>query len=222
MLLTKIEFASLLSYTPSPHDSETQKTKDFAIGLKSNEIMKQYNRSTSSFVAHTLTGYVESDFSDFFNPKPVLVPVPKSTLPIPKSILRGSEYLWVPSVLSKEIFSLGLGNRIVNCLDRKSPLPKSSTSKPEERPKPFQHYDSLSVQKLLDYDPPSILLVDDIITRGSTLLGAATRMAEVFPNSIIRAFAAIRTISNSFEFTKFIDPQVGTVELKGDNSFRTP
>ena len=59
MLLAKIEFGSLFSYTPRPHDSETRSTRDFAIGLKNNEIMKSYNYSTSSFVAHILTGYVE-------------------------------------------------------------------------------------------------------------------------------------------------------------------
>jgi predicted amidophosphoribosyltransferase len=43
--------------------------------------------------------------------------------------------------------------------------------------------------------PEVIVLVYDIITRGATLLGAANLLADAFPGTPIRAFAAMRTIS---------------------------
>lgn len=58
------------------------------------------------------------------------------------------------------------------------------------------HFNSLEVQGVLE-PPPEILLIDDVITYGSTVFGAANRLPEVFPGSRIRAFAAIRTVSAS-------------------------
>ena len=41
----------------------------------------------------------------------------------------------------------------------------------------------------------AITLVDDFVTQGKTLLGAASRLTEAYPGSRIRAFAFIRSIS---------------------------
>jgi adenine/guanine phosphoribosyltransferase-like PRPP-binding protein len=76
----------------------------------------------------------------------------------------------------------------------------------------------MEVQKLLS-EPSNILLVDDIITRGATLLGAASRLAEVFPGAEIRAFAVIRAISSENEFQHEYCPTVGKIlfrESQGD------
>jgi len=54
------------------------------------------------------------------------------------------------------------------------------------------HYDSLRVHKRTDVTG-RILIVDDVVTKGSTALAAASRLAEVYPNADIRLFAAIRT-----------------------------
>ncbi|MDG7031901.1 MAG: phosphoribosyltransferase, partial [Nitrososphaerota archaeon] len=62
-------------------------------------------------------------------------------------------------------------------------------------------------------EPESVLLIDDIITRGATLLGAANRLADAFPNARISAFAAMRTVSNPDEFQREYDPQMGNVRL---------
>ena len=62
--------------------------------------------------------------------------------------------------------------------------------------------------------PDEIVLIDDIVTRGATLLGPANRLADVFPQTRIRAFAAMRTISNPDEFNELYDPCVGTIELR--------
>ena len=84
---------------------------------------------------------------------------------------------------------------------------------PNERPTTIEHYESMIVKERLSR-PAEILLVDDVVTRGATLLGAANRLAEVFPQTRIRAFAAMRTISNPDEFDKVYVPCVGTIELR--------
>jgi len=67
-----------------------------------------------------------------------------------------------------------------------------------------------------------IVLVDDVITRGATMLGAASRLAEVYPEAEIRCFAMIRTMSRSETFVRILDPCLGHIRLSGDQTFREP
>ncbi len=60
------------------------------------------------------------------------------------------------------------------------------------------------------------------MTRGATALGAANRIKEAFPNAKIRVFAAMRTISNPYEFSSFIAPCTGKIKLAGTETFRRP
>jgi adenine/guanine phosphoribosyltransferase-like PRPP-binding protein len=71
----------------------------------------------------------------------------------------------------------------------------------------------MEVQKTLS-EPSNILLVDDIITRGATLLGAASRLAEAFPKAKICAFAVIRAITDEEDFEEEYCPRVGTIILR--------
>lgn len=76
-----------------------------------------------------------------------------------------------------------------------------------------EQFETISVQGRISEPPPNeILLVDDIVTRGATLLGAANRLAEAFPAARIRAFAAMRTISDPSEFIATYEPRSGTIE----------
>jgi len=79
----------------------------------------------------------------------------------------------------------------------------------------------MKVRKLL-FDPKEILLVDDVITRGATVLGAVNKIADAFPNARIRAFVVMRTISNPEEFSEIVQPCVGTIMLSGENTIRNP
>lgn len=65
-------------------------------------------------------------------------------------------------------------------------------------------------------------MIDDVVTRGATLLGVANKLADMFPNAHIRGFAAMRTITNSKEFVSINAPCVGTITLRGNESFRVP
>ena len=121
--------------------------------------------------------------------------------------------LWVPQRLATALLQCGLGRQVAQMLERVRPVPKAALSRPESRPLPQQHYDSMQVQKLLS-DPGNILLVDDIITRGATLLGAASRLAEAFPKAEIRAFAAMRAISTENEFQQVFSPTTGKIILR--------
>ncbi len=116
----------------------------------------------------------------------------------------------------------GIGKQVASCLIRAKAVPKAALSSPSERPTAEQHYESISVQGILS-EPDEILLVDDVVTRGATLMGCANRLADAFPKSHIHAFVAMRTISNPKEFENVYAPCTGTIDLwaTGD-TFRRP
>lgn len=145
-------------------------------------------------------------FGDYFTEGTLLVPAPKSSL-------MQKDTLWVPQRIAEALVSCGLGARTAPCLARTTAVPKSSSSSPENRPKPMEHYNSLSVQGNLT-SSTEIVVVDDIITRGSTICGAANRLIEAFPDARIRAFAAMRTISNPSKFQNVVYPVVGTIRYR--------
>jgi len=64
--------------------------------------------------------------------------------------------------------------------------------------------------------PKRILLIDDIVTSGSTVVGAANRLYEAFPGTQISTFAAMRTISRKIEFGSEYSPYVGNIHLYPD------
>ena len=107
-------------------------------------------------------------------------------------------------------------------MKRRKGVKKSSTAPSEDRPRSAEHYDSLEVEGSIPA-PEEIVLVDDVVTRGATLLAAATRLRETFPEVRVRAFAVIRTVSNPEEFVSIRDPRMEWIRLRPDGeTFRRP
>jgi len=124
--------------------------------------------------------------------------------------------LWVPDRIAKSLVANGIGREVVACLSRAVAVPKSATSDAPDRPKPLHHFETLAIQERISQPPDEILLVDDIVTRGATMWGAANRLAEAYPEALIRGFAAVRTISNPYEFEELYRPVKGTIEFRED------
>ena len=89
----------------------------------------------------------------------------------------------------------GLGSGVATCLSRVVPVPNSALGRSKDGATPAEHRDSIQVQRMLA-DPENILLVDVLVTSGSTFLGTACKIAEMYPNTCIKAFAAMGTVSN--------------------------
>jgi hypothetical protein len=216
MDLDQLEFGALLTYSPHGDSPESCHSKNVMIALKNDRFVGDPPTLISELIAQTIQQRMsELPFRLFFQPNTILIPTPKSSLMQPNT-------LWVPERIATALVRTGIGRDVASCLIRTKPVRKAAFCVPSERPTAAEHYESMSVQGSLS--PPSeILLVDDIVTRGATLLGAANRLADVFPQSRIRAFAAMRTISNPDEFEKVYDPCVGTIDLSeyGD-TFRRP
>jgi len=207
MNLRQLEFGALLSYSPRGNLPRIRHSKDVMIALKKDGFVGDPPILMSQWVAQKIEGgRTALPFASFFQANTTLVPTPKSSLMQPNT-------LWVPLRIATALVGMGLGKEVAPCLVRDKPVAKSASSLPSERPTVIEHYESMSVQGRLS-KPDDILLVDDVMTRGATLLGAANRLADIFPQIRIRAFAAMRTISNPDEFDKVYVPCVGTIELR--------
>ena len=216
MRLSQIEFSSLLSYSPKGTSDEAKRSKDAMLALKNDTFIDDPPVIISQWVANNIKQNKDTlPFSSYFQADSVLVPTPKSSLMLPNT-------LWVPERIASAIVRAGLAKEVLPCLSRITPVNKAATSLAQDRPKPADHYRTISVQKPLN-QPSKIILIDDIITRGSTLLGAANRLADILPNTPIYAFAAMRTISNPSEFNKIYDPCKGEITLRSSgDTLRRP
>ncbi len=216
-LPSELAFVSLLSYVPVVPQSapeEMKKAKDVMWQLKKG---KKYPSGTTvcQLIAQRVYERRSSPiFKDFFGPEVVAVPVPSSSMKKPGS-------LWIPLELATELKTVGLVGEVEELALRTAPLPKSATSSPKERPKAIEHHGSIGViPKLLGSRP--ILLVDDVVTRGATMLGVAARLLETYPDSPVFGFAAMRAISEPADFTGLVSPVKGWITLKGDQTRRRP
>jgi hypothetical protein len=67
-----------------------------------------------------------------------------------------------------------------------------------------------------------ITLVDDFVTKGNTLLGAASRLATVLSSGTPTAFPLVRTVGLQPDVERIVDPCVGTIRRHGGGVARRP
>ena len=131
----------------------------------------------------------------------------------------------------------GLAVEVWPVLRRGYAVRKSALAASGERPSVLEHYASLTVDRSLRgrvADGPSgfvrergairlqLTLVDDVVTRGRTLLAAAGRLQEDFPAAEIRAFALVRTLGRDEVLYRVLDPCEGEVRWMSGDARRRP
>ena len=201
MQLSELNFGSLLSYSPRGDSHHVRLSRKIMVALKNDRFVGNPQIPMSQWVAQTMQQNKNAlPFTSFFQPSTILVPTPKSSLMRPDT-------LWVPYRLATALVRMGLGKEVDLCLTRIKPVSKAARSEPKDRPTAAEHYGTIAIQGSLS-KPDEIVLIDDIVTRGATLLSAANRLADAFPGTRIRAFAAMRNISNPTEFENWYKPCV--------------
>ena len=206
MLLSRLPFGSLLAYSPHGETDAASLSRTLRDDLKRDRVNAS-GRSFSIRMAAFLSGHAQRpELAKLFGPDVCLVPVPRSKLP-------ASGDAWVPLQLALALRDAGLAGETLPLLQRRIALPKAATSPPSLRPLPEAHASSFAVEAQL-LRSSRLLLVDDIVTRGATLLGAASRLNEAYPSTPIAGFAAMRTISSPDDFHGLLDPVVGEITLR--------
>ena len=213
-LIEEISFGSYLTYTPRPESETAKESKNIMLILKRDAKIGTPPKLMSEVIAEKIKKNIEKlPFKNFFGPDVSLVPVPKSSL-----MKEGS--LWVPERIAGALEKQNLGKKY-SCLQRINAVNKASTSINSDRPKPKDHFESIKCKSKLPH-PTNIILIDDVITSGSAILGCASKLKEVFPNASIKAFSVMRTISEENNFTKIEEPCIGTISLFDEKTIRRP
>jgi hypothetical protein len=215
MLLSELRFGAFLSYAPRGDSELMRKSRDWTYALKRDAPMGPDRRPTSQLVAEGVRSRLaESGLSEVLRPNASLVPVPGAGLWRPGDI-------WVPALVADALRRVGLGAEVLPCLRRRHAIRRSRRQESADRPSVSEHFASFVVDRRMP-PPECIVLVDDVVTRGATLLAAASRLAEAYPGVSISAFAVVRTISDPTLFEAIYAPVVGEIVLVGEQTRRRP
>lgn len=204
---SELTVASLLVYPPKGTD-----TSDAARRFVRYRIKQAEARIIEQTVSRLRTIVNEGLLGDFFSAPQTLVPVPGHA-PLIK------DALWVPRVISDAMVAAGLGSAVVPCLRRTCLVPRqSSLTSADERMSPADHVDSLVLEGALELGS-RVLLVDDFVTRGATLLAAASLIRHQRPDIEIAAFALVRGGDTPLSATAdMLAPTIEVVSCESDGT----
>ena len=175
----KIHFGAYLTYSPKGETEIEKQSREFCFRVK---------RTNEEAISKAIARLEEErlpTFERFINEQTVLVPVPRSRA-------SAKDQAWPAKAITDELVSQGLASQSELFLQRTRSVKKSANPRTAKRPDPKEHYESISCEKSRS-EPDSITLIDDVFTRGSTFLGAAAAVRDVFPRTAIAAFALIWT-----------------------------
>lgn len=206
---SEVPLATLLVYSPRGSSDVSRRSRDVCYGLKQGNV-GVLERAMVVLQAQVTSG----TFRDFFQGEVGLVPAPQSA-----PLVKGG--LWVPNLIAERLVVGGFGKSVHPYLVRRVALPKSAYAGPGERPTCQQHYDSIGVSAGL-VAPSRLIVVDDVVTKGRTLLACVRRLREALPACEIACFAMIRTKGVQPEVENVLDPCLGRIGWSGSDVQREP
>lgn len=156
----------------------------------------------------------ERPFQRLFARDAWLVPVPGCVPTCSRSTAAGQ--------LALALHELGLARDVWPGIARRIAVTRSATALPGARPTVRQHYESFAVCAAPASPVHRIVLVDDVITKGRTLLAAAARLRREFTHTDIRAFALVRTLGFLTQLDRLLEPCQGLVYWAGGDARREP
>jgi predicted amidophosphoribosyltransferase len=214
--LRNVAFCSCYIYSPRGNTYVSAASRQLCARLKLGDAA--WLPSYAGVVRELTTRHAA--FAELFTADAVLVPVPGSD--------PSATRVWAAERLAVALHGVLLGKSVWIGVRRRFPVRKSATALNVDRPTTQQHYESLSVPSLPGraavacIAPQRIVLIDDVITKGRTILAAATRLHEAFPHADIRAFALVRTMGFLTDVSRFLEPCEGFVRWGGGDARREP
>lgn len=225
MSFATLPFASCFAYLPAGCGTVCDEGRLLCSKLKSADPAWMPRLAARVWLETTGHGH----FAPAFGSQVVFVPVPGSA-PVQHADWVGERLAWCLKLL-------GLAEVVWPVLRRRYAVRKSAFAAAGERPSVLEHYASFAVDRSLCGGNSArdgvavretrrtelrLTLVDDVITRGRTLLAAAGRLRESFPGAQIRAFALVRTLGPGETLRQILDPCEGEVRWVSGDARRRP
>lgn len=211
-LLSEVRFGAFLTYSPRGRSEVSTKSRMFRDAVKFDRpgVIRDIVTRLKAVIDNYRLG-------DFLAPNVTLVPVPRS------APIKDPDTLWPPLRICQELHAQELGGRILPCLTRKRAVQKAAYAAPGGRPTAQMHLESMAMQEQRALDKAErITVIDDFVTRGDTLLAAASLVQWAFPDALVQAFAIVRTLGLVPEIDRIIHPCVGRIRRNGDEAEREP
>lgn len=199
-MLSEVRFASFADYSSRGTTAPSDSSRKLCGALKAG------NSNVLTSLVTRLGEPAAEPIRPFLADDRVLVPVPGSGR-------TQAGNLWVPLLVCEALRGAGFGREVQKLVTRERAVPKSAFAAPGERPTVQTHYDSFAVHTDL-YVPQKITLVDDVLTKGSTTMGAYRRLRDAFPQSDIAVFAVFRTCNLQAEIASVVAPRVGQLRYQ--------
>lgn len=208
----RLQFAAGYAYSPKGKSEASVRSRQLCERVKkgSQNWIRSYVTCLRSEVAN------KPRLCRFFPQRTLLVPVPNS--PLSTSTPASG---WVARSVALALKEAGLAEDVWIGLRRTLSVEKSAAAWMWERPTVLQHFLSFDLDEP-PRTPTDIVLVDDVITKGRTLLAAAIKLQESFPNATIRGFALVRTMGFVLDIERVFDPCEGVVRWNGEDAYREP
>jgi hypothetical protein len=213
--LSEVSFGSFLAYSPKGSSDTSKRSRTWTYNIKQDKedaISRVIDR-----LREEITGDKPSTvLQQILTPTALLVPCPRST-----PLVEGG--LWPPERIAQVLKRQGFGADVAPILKRKTPIRASSTAPRGERPSVQEHLDTMgAADDRLLYTPREVVVVDDVITKGSTLLAAASWIRELYPDAEVKTFALVRTLGLQPEIDAVIAPCVGVIRSASGKAVRDP
>lgn len=212
LLLADLKVASLLIY-PSRQRTAADRVARDAIWTGIKQAKPEHLRR----VGERLAGLAaDHEARQLVPSSAVLVPVPRST-----PLAHGA--VWPALQIAEALRVAGVGALVLPGLIRTEPVRRSTGARTiAEREPPIRHYETISpiVTYIQSQEPRThYVLVDDVVTTGSTLIACASHIAALVPDATVTAFAVARAERDQSlaEASEMFSPVAQAISLTRDD-----
>lgn len=219
-LPSELPFWSFLQYSPRGKSHVSRQSSEYTRAIK-NDTYFGVGPGAHAAIPYAARRIAQElpmtpTLLEVFEGDVILVPAPRSAPLVPGG-------LWPSRKLCQAMRVHGIGGDVLELLKRLAAVPKSATAAQGQRPGPEVHYQSLGVleNRPLLTARHHLVIVDDVVTRGATLLGCYARLQEAYPQLRVSCFALIRTMSNA-EVDTILAPVAGRIAYEYGQPHRHP
>ena len=203
-LLSDVSCSSYLAYCPRDGGKLGAKSREICYALKRAEIGTIFK-----VAEHIRQNQSRPGVDGVLMEDTALVPMPRSA-----PLVEGA--LWPANILAWALLKNGLGACVIPLLERFQRVPKSSYAPPGMRPTAAIHLESF--RAVCPAIPPTrIVVVDDVVTTGATMLAAISEVSKAIPGVPVQGFAFIRTQSWG-DLGAICNPKLSRIKLNNDGT----